>query len=54
MSNIMLVEKEIVRDEKTIGNIIDDYSTNITAHLKLILAKIDQVMKVFRGFIGKF
>ena len=49
----MLVENEIVRDEKTIGN-IDDYSTNITAHLKLILAKIDQVMKVFRGLIGKF
>ena len=53
MSNIMLVENEIVRDEKIIEN-IDNYSTNITAHLKLILAKIDQVMKVFRGLIGKF
>ena len=53
MSNIMLVENEIVRDEKIIEN-IENYSTNITTHLKLILAKIDQVMKVFRGLIGKF
>ena len=42
MNNIMLiVNNEIVREEKIIANIINNYFTNITTNLKVKLTKID-------------
>ena len=39
---MMLVEdNEIVREEEIIPNIMSNYFTNITTHLKLKLTKID-------------
>ena len=39
---MMLVENnEIVREEEIIANIMNNYFTNITTHLKLKPAKID-------------
>ena len=41
-NNMMLVEdNEIVREEEIIPNIMSNYFTNITTHLKLKLTKID-------------
>ena len=41
-NNMMLVESnEIVREEEIIVNIMNNYFTNITTHLKLKLTKID-------------
>ena len=41
-NNVMLVEdNEIVREEEIVANIMNNYFTNITSHLKLKPPKID-------------
>ena len=53
-NNMMLVEdKEIVREEEIIVNIMNNYFTNITTHLKLKPTKIDPKANL-ESIIGAF